>query len=166
MKMYEILNEEQALLQEIEKGGGEISEEEEKHLSVVYEKLSNKLDKSKLAFVMMKKKAEGLRDMANFYLECAQAIDRAYDRFEAYIINQMLIHQKTQISGENITVKLVRNRPCVIHPNPMILPEEFARYTKPKREADKEKIRKEIEAGRAPEGCSLQESYRLKWGEK
>lgn len=145
---------------DIIENGGELTPAIEQFMSQLDLETSEKIDAYQ--FVMKKAlvNAEGLRKMAEMYLNAAKALENVESNLKFNIRLHMKERGITEVSGNNASFKLVRSKPKVVI-NESELEDSYC-YLETVKKVDKERIENELRQGYMVKGAMLEDVYALK----
>lgn len=146
---------------EMAQTGGELTPEIEQMLGLTEALTEQKVDATEYIISRLNAESDFLKKRAAEFTAAAKARANAADRIKERVKQLMLIHERSEISGEYVRFVVSPTTPSLIIDSEMALPEKYKKLIAVA-EIDRAGIKKDLQDGTPVEGAHLQESFGLR----
>lgn len=153
----DLLFEREDIYREIEKSGGELSDDLEMALFTNINALSKKTEAVQYAMARLESEASFLKEQADMYTQAAKVRTNSVKRIKDRI-KSLLVAMDGTMTGESVEFYVSKTQPALQIEN---CPPEYTMQVT-ETVPDKDRIKADLKLGKEIDGCSLVDSYSLR----
>lgn len=157
--LKELLSSEQEIVDLIVYSEGEINEDIEKALAVLNSTLATKVDACERVLSRLEHEEAYFKEKADSFNKVANSFKASRQRLKDYLKETMLANGKTELQGDNVTLKLSQREPK-LELDELTLPIMFFKE-KIEYIPDRDKIRGSLQEGLQVVGAQLKEVWAM-----